>query len=168
MNLILCGMMGAGKTTVGIKLAEKTGRQWLDTDVVITQKHGKIADIFAQKGEEYFRKLETETLSAFAQEENLVLSVGGGLVLKQENVCLLKRMGKIVYLQAEKQTLISRLQQDTERPLLQGADLERKIENLLSARASVYETVADYIVTVDKKTPDEIADEILIIVDKRN
>ena len=168
MNLILCGMMGAGKTTVGIKLAEKTGRQWLDTDVVITQKHGKIADIFAQKGEEYFRKLETETLSAFAQEENLVLSVGGGLVLKQENVCLLKKMGKIVYLQAEKQTLISRLQQDTERPLLQGADLERKIENLLSARASVYETVADYIVKVDKKTPDEIADEILIIVDKRN
>ena len=168
MNLILCGMMGAGKTTVGIKIAEKTGRQWLDTDALITQKYGKIADIFAEKGEKYFRDLETETLKAFAQTDNLVISVGGGLVLREENVALLKQKGKLVYLQAGKQTLISRLLQDEERPLLQGEGLDEKIENLLSTRAPIYEKVADYVVQVDEKTPDEIVGEVLRILSKKS
>ena len=168
MNLILCGMMGAGKTTVGIKIAEKTGRQWLDTDALITQKYGKIADIFAEKGEKYFRDLETETLKAFAQTDNLVISVGGGLVLREENVALLKQKGKLVYLQADKQTLISRLLQDEERPLLQGEGLDEKIENLLSTRAPIYEKVADYVVQVDEKTPDEIVGEVLRILSKKS
>ena len=79
MNLILCGMMGAGKTTVGIKIAEKLGRRWYDTDEVITQQYGKISNIFEEKGEEYFRGLETQTVKLLCAETDLVISVGGGL-----------------------------------------------------------------------------------------
>lgn len=167
MNLILCGMMGAGKTTVGIKIAGKLGRRWYDTDEVITQKYGKITDIFAKNGEAYFRALETQTVKELAKNDNLILSVGGGLVLKQENVDILKQNGQIVYLRAAKQTLIHRLQADKDRPLLQGEDLEKKIGDLISTRAPIYEKAADYRVDVDEKTPGEIADEILTIMAKK-
>ena len=85
MNLILCGMMGAGKTTIGIKIAEITGRRWYDTDELIVDKYGKIADIFEYYGEPHFRKLETEIVKELAQKDGLVISTGGGLVLKKEN-----------------------------------------------------------------------------------
>ena len=73
MNLILCGMMGAGKTTIGIKIAELTGRRWYDTDGLIVDKHGKISDIFARYGEARFRELETETVKALVLADNLVI-----------------------------------------------------------------------------------------------
>lgn len=168
MNLILCGMMGAGKTTVGIKIAEKLGRRWYDTDEVITQQYGKISDIFEEKGEEYFRGLETQTVKLLCAETDLVISVGGGLVLRAENVELLKQNGKIFFLRAKKQTLLARLQGDKERPLLQGEEsLEDKIDRLLSTREAIYAKVADYIVDVDEKSPDKIADEILVRIAKK-
>ena len=168
MNLILCGMMGAGKTTVGIKIAEKLGRRWYDTDEVNTQQYGKISDIFEEKGEEYFRGLETQTVKSLSAETKLVISVGGGLVLRAENVELLKQNGKIIFLRAKKQTLLARLQGDKERPLLQGEEsLEDKIDRLLSTREAIYAKVADYIVDVDEKSPDKIADEILVRIAKK-
>ena len=168
MNLILCGMMGAGKTTVGIKIAEKLGRRWYDTDEVITQQYGKISDIFEDKGEEYFRGLETQTVKSLSAETDLVISVGGGLVLRAENVELLKQNGKIFFLRAKKQTLLARLQGDKERPLLQGEEsLEDKIDRLLSTREAIYEKAADYIVDVDEKSPDKIAGEILAKIAKK-
>lgn len=162
MNLILCGMMGAGKTTVGVKIAQLIGWRCLDTDVLITEKHGKISDIFKVHGEAYFRGLETETVAALAGQDRLVIATGGGLVLKEENVALLKQSGKIVYLRAEMDTLLQRLQADTTRPLLQTEEpLSARLNRLLSERAPVYEWVADYIVDVDGKDPEEIAREIL-------
>ena len=83
MNVVLCGMMGAGKTTVGIQIAELTGRRWYDTDGVIVDKYGKISDIFEYYGEAHFRKLETEIVKQFSTQDNLVISTGGGLVLKE-------------------------------------------------------------------------------------
>ena len=92
-----------------------------------------------------------------------MLSVGGGLVLKQENCTLLKTKGKIVYLRAKAETLESRLRSDKDRPLLQNGEetLKEKLDRLLKERAPVYERVADGIVDVDEKTPEEIAAEIL-------
>ena len=168
MNLILCGMMGAGKTTVGIKIAEKLGWRWYDTDEVIAQQYGKISDIFEDKGEEYFRGLETQTVKSLSAETDLVISVGGGLVLRAENVELLKQNGKIFFLRAKKQTLLARLQGNKERPLLQGEEsLEDKIDRLLSTREAIYEKAADYVVDVDEKSPDKIADEILAKIAKK-
>ncbi len=165
MNLILCGMMGCGKTTVGRKIAEITSRRCLDTDDLIVERHGKITDIFARYGEEYFREIERETVREVAQKDGLIVSTGGGVVLKAENVARLRENGKIVYLRAKKETLEERLKADKERPLLQSKNsLSDRLAGLLKARASVYESVADYVVDVDGKTPDEIATEIVALV----
>ena len=162
MNLILCGMMGCGKSTVGICLAKLTGRSYYDTDSMIVERYGRIADIFEKYGEEYFRDLETEIVKELVQRDNLVIATGGGLMLKRENADLLKINGKIVFLRASVKTLCKRLQADTERPLLQNADsLRERLETLLKNRAPVYEKAADLIVDVDEKTPEQIALEII-------
>ncbi|MBE5744730.1 MAG: shikimate kinase [Clostridiales bacterium] len=161
MILTLCGMMGAGKTTVGKKLADITDMQCVDTDAVIEEKYGKITDIFDKYGEEYFRALETETVQSLCEKDEVILSVGGGLVLRKANVELLKSVGKIVYLRAKKETLVQRLRLDDSRPLLKGEDVEKRIEKLLCARADIYERVADYTIDVDGKNPETIALEIV-------
>ena len=166
MNVILCGMMGAGKTTIGIKIAELTGRRWYDTDGLIVDKHGKISDIFEYYGEAHFRRLETEIVRELVQKDNLVISTGGGLVLKKENNALLQENGKIVFLRATLETLAKRLKVDGERPLLQTSteNIRDRLARLLKERAPVYEHVADYVVDVDGKTPEELAKEIVAIV----
>ncbi len=162
MNLILCGMMGSGKTTVGRKLAECMKGCWLDTDGIIEERYGKISELFERHGEEYFREKETETVKELAKKDGLVISTGGGLLLKEENVELLKENGIIIFLRATLNTLVERLQGDRERPLLQNsADLRFRLSQLLEERTPVYERVSDYTVDVDKKTPDEIAREII-------
>ncbi len=165
MNLILCGMMGAGKTTIGIKIAEKTGRRWYDTDGLIVDKHGKISDIFEYYGEAHFRKLETEIVKDLAKKDGLVISTGGGLVLKKENNELLQQNGKIVFLRASLETLAKRLKVDGERPLLQTSteSIRERLSRLMAERSPIYEHVADYIVDVDEKTPEEIAVEIIAL-----
>ncbi len=165
MNLILCGMMGAGKTTIGIKIADLTGRRWYDTDGLIVDKYGKIADIFEFYGEAHFRKLETELIKELAMQDGLVISTGGGLVLKKENNALLQRNGKIVFLRASLDTLSKRLHVDGTRPLLQTSteSIRDRLSKLMEERAPIYEHVADYIVDVDGKTPEQIAEEIVVL-----
>ena len=165
MNVILCGMMGSGKTTIGIKIAELTGRRWYDTDGVIADKHGKISDIFEYYGEAHFRKLETEVIRDLAQKDNLILSTGGGLVLKTENNMLLKKNGKIVFLRASLETLARRLKVDGTRPLLQTSteSIRDRLATLMQERSPIYEGVADAVVDVDGKTPEEIAREIIAL-----
>ena len=161
MNLILCGMMGAGKTTVGEAFAQKTGWLCCDTDRIIEERYGKITEIFSQYGETYFRQLETQLLKELVQKDGLVISVGGGLVLRAENVALLRQNGKIIYLRAKQETLEKRLADDDTRPLLQTVEaLSNRIKRLLDERTPIYEDVADYIVDVDGKTPQAIAAEI--------
>ncbi len=165
MNLILCGMMGAGKTTIGIKIAERSELRWYDTDGLIVDKHGKISDIFEFYGEPYFRKIETEIVKELAEKDGLVISTGGGLVLKKENNELLQKNGKIIFLRAKLETLAARLRVDGTRPLLQTSteSIRDRLARLMEERMPVYEHVADYIVDVDGKTPEEIAEEILAI-----
>ena len=164
MNIVLCGMMGAGKSTVGIELALLSDRRWMDTDQVIEKDCGEISTIFEQFGEEHFRAIETQTLEELVQEDHLVISVGGGLVLKKENISLLKRNGKIVYLRASVETLTERLKEDTTRPLLKtdGKNLTDTLTKILEKRAPVYESVADFTIDVDEKTPAQIALEIMV------
>ncbi len=165
MNLILCGMMGAGKTTIGIKIADLTGRRWYDTDGLIVDKHGKIADVFEYYGETHFRKIETEIIKELSQMDGLVISTGGGAVLKKENNALLQRNGKIVFLRAGLDTLSQRLHVDGTRPLLQTSteSIRDRLSKLMKERTPIYEQVADYIVDVDGKTPEKIAEEIVAL-----
>ena len=94
-----------------------------------------------------------------------MISVGGGLVLRQENVDILRQNGKMIFLKATMETLVQRLRMDTERPLLQTEeDLKTRLEKLFSERAPIYERVADFTVNVDNKTPEEIGAEIMSLV----
>ena len=158
MNVVLCGMMGVGKTTVGKKIAEITGKEFCDTDALIVEEHGEIAEIFKNHGEVYFRALESEIVKKLSLKDGLIISTGGGLVLKEENVTALKEKGKIVFLRATIETLVKRLQADKTRPLLQSNEsLQTRLETLLSTRSPIYERVADCIVDVDEKTPEQLA-----------
>ncbi len=166
MKLVLCGMVGSGKTTVGKLLAKALAWEWADTDEFIVKRYGNISDIFAKKGASYFREKETETVKTLAQKDLLVISTGGGVVLRAENISLLKENGSIVYLRAKKQTLVQRLQGDSTRPLLQVEEsLGDNIARLLEEREGLYRGAADVIVDVDGKTPEEITKEILACVE---
>ena len=162
MNIVLCGMMGVGKSTAGVRVAELTRRKWVDTDILIENRHGKISDIFEYYGEGHFRALETELVAELAKADELVISTGGGLVLKPENAELLKRNGKIFFLRASFETLLKRVRADETRPLLKdtGKTAER-LGELLCERTPVYELVADFIVDTDERTIEETAREIV-------
>lgn len=162
MNIVLCGMMGVGKTSVGVKISELTHRRWFDTDDMISARYGKIADLFEYYGEAYFRSLETEAVRELSTEDHLVISTGGGLVLKEENARLLKENGKIVFLRATLSTLLSRVSGD-ERPLLRGGNLQERLVKLIDVRTPVYTAVADLIVDTDGKTVEEVAREVIAL-----
>lgn len=162
MNIILIGFMGCGKSTVGIRLSYRLRRTLLDTDKLIEKEEKRtISEIFAQDGEEYFRQLETKCLQKMIQtEKNQIISVGGGLPIREENHALLRKLGTVVYLRAKPETIYERLKNDTTRPLLQGDNPQEKIRTLMKQRASIYEKAADVLIDVDEKDFDRILDEI--------
>ena len=162
MNIVLCGMMGAGKTTVGIRLADMTGVRWYDTDDLISDRHGRIADIFEFYGEERFRQYETEVVHEVAKQEGCVISTGGGCVLRPENSAAFKEHGgRIVFLKVDIEVLFARTGHTGEdRPLLKNTTFE-KMKELLDYRTPIYESCADYTVDTNGKTVEEVAAEIV-------
>ncbi len=162
-NIILIGFMGCGKTSIGERLAQKLSYRFRDTDQLIEQKEqATINHIFALHGEEYFRGKETGLLQELLPELNhVVLSTGGGLPLRDENTLLLKDMGFVVYLKASKETTIKRLSGDRTRPLLQGDDMEMRIESMLNYRTPIYERAAHKIIITDHKSIDELVTTIM-------
>ena len=162
-NIVLIGFMGAGKTTFGTWLAREKDFQFLDTDEMIEKKEQtSISNIFSDKGEEYFRNLETDLIKELIDRntEGCVISVGGGLPVRAKNRILLKRLGRVVYLRATVDTLCERLQGDTKRPLLQGADVRKRIEALMEKRAFLYEDAANIVVDTDNLTYEDIVIKI--------
>ena len=157
--------MGAGKTTVGKKLAQLVKHDFLDTDQQIEEKEGiTISQIFHQKGEEYFRKLETECISCLLKEcRGKVIAVGGGLPLREENRKYLKELGRVVYLKATPETIYKRVKKDTSRPLLQTANLKEKVRRMMEEREPFYTQIADLILTIDNKNIDQIISEIPVL-----
>ena len=162
MNIVLCGMMGAGKTTVGILISDLTGMRWYDTDDLITDKYGKIADIFEYHGEERFRAIETEIVHRVAKEDNCGSSTGGGCVLRPENSAAFKEGGgKIVFLKVDIKVLFERTgHTGDERPLLKNTTFE-KMKALLDVRMPIYESCADYTVDTNGKSAKKVAIEII-------
>ncbi len=158
-NVILTGMMGSGKTTVGKELATVLNYNFVDLDEVIENKYGKITDIFSQKGEKYFRELETQELKNLENQSNFVLSTGGGIILKDENIKILKDLGQVFYLSAKSETIYNRIKNQRHRPLLNTQNPKNTIEEILSKRLEKYEKSGEKI-TTDNKNAKEIAGEI--------
>lgn len=161
-KLVLIGYMGAGKSTIGQALSKRMQILFSDTDTLIEEKQGRcIADIFAQDGEDYFRELETKCLKELLeQKEDRIVSTGGGLPLRKENQELLRQIGCTIYLQVSKETVLKRLEGDKNRPLLQVADREAKIADMIQIRHPIYLETADVTIAVDGRKVKEIVEEI--------
>lgn len=169
-NVILIGFMGCGKTTVGLRLSYKLRMPVEDTDKLIEQREDrKISQIFAEDGEAYFRRLETELLEGI-QDRNYarILSVGGGTPVNPVNRKLLKSCGKVVYLRIKPESVYERLKNDKNRPLLQCEDPLLRIRELMEARREAYEQSADIIIDVDGLTMDEVVEQAVCAIDEND
>ena len=165
MNIVLCGMMGAGKTEIGKRLSFITGRERLDTDELIIERFGAIEEIFSRFGERDFREKEEKIIAEISQKGGMVISTGGGAFLREKNVENLQKNGKIVYLRAKKETLLERLSLDKSRPLLKGEkNLESKLERLLLERTPIYERVSDFILDVDGYSAKENTERVILLL----
>lgn len=161
-NVILIGFMGSGKTTVGLRLSYRLRRAVIDTDKEIEKEEKRtISDIFATDGEGYFRDRETACLRKLLESTgNHIISVGGGLPLREENRRLLHELGQVFYLKASAETIYGRVKHDTTRPLLQGENPKEKIRSMLAQRDGCYTEASDVIIVVDDKDFDHILNEI--------
>lgn len=150
-NIILVGLMGAGKTTIGKTLAKRLGWGFLDTDHEIEARTGvSIPVIFEIEGEDGFRNRESRMVADVIRLENTVIATGGGIVLREDNRAQLSRSGLVVYLNASPDSLIERLRHDKSRPLLQVPDPLAKLRELHVQRDPYYRQVADLVIDVDR------------------
>lgn len=161
-NIILIGFMGSGKTSVGIKLSYQLKRTMIDTDKWIEQKQKMtVAEIFEAYGEDAFRSMETQCLKELIEvAEKQIISVGGGLPMKEENHRLLKQLGTVYYLRVRPEVVYERLKSDTTRPLLQVDNPMERIQTLMEQRSTIYERCADISIDVSDLTFEEILEQI--------
>ena len=153
--------MGSGKSTVAAHLTKKYGMEIVEMDQLIVEREGmSISDIFEKKGETYFRDVETNLLIEIQTEQNKVVSCGGGVVLREQNVEEMKKSGKIVFLNAKPETILKRVKHDDSRPLLHGKKNVDAISDMMEQRRPKYENAADFIIQVDGKDTDAICKEI--------
>lgn len=166
MSLVLIGYRGTGKTTVARELARRLGWEAVDADVELERRASKsIAVIFAEQGEPAFRDLESQVIADLSQRECIVLAAGGGAVLRPENRAALRRAGTVVWLTANLDTILARIEADAataaRRPNLTAFGGRSEVVALLAQRTPWYQSCADFEVDTVGKTPAEIADEIV-------
>lgn len=160
-NIILTGFMGTGKTAVGRELSRLLNMKLIDIDTEIEKSENMtISEIFRRFGEAMFREIETEMVKKVSQNTNAVISTGGGVVLRKENLDIFRKNGIIVCLTATPETILERTKTSNERPLLQIEDPIRRIRELLNFRKPYYDK-ADIMIDTEGKNPLQIAEEIV-------
>jgi len=165
-NLYLIGYRGSGKTTVGRLLAQRLGRSFVDADEEIVRRAGRtIAAIFAEKGEEAFRRQEADVVAALAEQTGLVVALGGGAILREENRRRIAASGHVVWLTASPEFLAARIAADANsganRPSLTAGGGLAETERLLAEREPLYRSLAQTAVDTQGRTPDDIAKAIV-------
>lgn len=168
-NIILTGFMGTGKTTVGTLLAEKLGREFIDTDQLIETRQGlTIAEIFADLGEAAFRRLEADLAQELGEKEGLVIATGGRFMLNPANEAALGSKAQIFCLVASPQELVSRLAKDPEnrRPLLNVPNPGEQITKLLQERQKGYQRFVK--VATDGRQAAEVAEDLYALLQKNS
>lgn len=161
-NIFLIGFMGSGKSTIAKVLAKKLDVMQVEMDEQIQAEQAMpITEIFAKHGEEYFRDIETELLERLQAKDGVVVSCGGGAVLREKNREIMKQSGVIVLLTAKPETILGRVKNSTNRPVLNGHMNVEYITELMEKRRACYEAAADIVVATDGKSSEAIAEEIL-------
>ncbi len=169
-NIVLIGMRGGGKTTAGKILAEKMGKEYADVDELIEAREGmKIAETVEKRGWEYFRDRESEVVEEVAKRKGLIVSTGGGVIQRPQNIAALKENGILVFLNAPADVLASRVGEDPNRPALTDApSMEAEMEEVLSERKKLYEAAADIIIQDVDLTLEQKVAEVQKQLEKRH
>lgn len=163
-NIILCGFMGSGKSTIGSLLSKKMGMSFVDLDKYIEKQENKtVTQIFEDSGEEYFREKEREASKVLGAKRGLVIAAGGGTLTFPENVAAFRENGRIVLLNVSPETVAERLKNDNSRPLLAKPDKLQAIRELFDARLPLYESAADIVVDADQ-SPMQVCMQIMSAV----
>ncbi|MCM8774268.1 MAG: shikimate kinase [Candidatus Omnitrophica bacterium] len=163
-NIYLVGFMGTGKTIVGKLLSHRLKKQFIEMDEFIEQREKmSILKIFSQRGEGYFRKVEKEVLKEIANKNDCVVSCGGGVVIDNENMEILKRTGLVICLSADSETIYERTAKDKNRPLLNVDNPKKRIEELLKIREPFYRKSHIFIDTTNI-SPEEVVDKIVKVL----
>jgi shikimate kinase len=161
-SIVLIGMMGAGKSSVGTCLQRRTALPLFDTDDIIALKFAlSIPEIFSKHGERKFREAETQALRDLSETKRAIIVTGGGIVLRHENLQILERLGVTIWLDANEETLFERASRSGNRPLLQLKSSRRAFARMLQARQPLYGSVADVRVDTSMLTDEEVAVAIL-------
>ena len=161
-NIFLIGFMGCGKSTVAVELQNLYRMQVREMDqMIVDRAQMSIPQIFEKYGEGYFRDLESKLLKEIGADSNQVVSCGGGVVLRQENVLEMKQSGNIVLLTAKPETILVRVLEDNNRPILQGKKTVKDISELMEKRREKYEMAADIVLETDDKSIQEICEEVI-------
>lgn len=160
-NIILCGFMATGKSSIGKQLASRTGYNFLDLDAAIETEEGiSIPQIFAAQGESAFRELESRMVERMTDRTGLVIATGGGTIVNPQNLEKLKRCGIVVTLTADIQTILQRVGSGEDRPMLQGEDRVARIQALMDQRAHAY-AQADIILDTSALNIQEAAERLM-------
>ncbi len=161
-NFVLIGFMGCGKSTVGRRLAALTGHRFLDTDdAIVEARNLSIPEIFSQLGEDGFRDLEQQVVEDLVGVAGIVLSSGGGAILREPNRAALKKIGIVVWLDADPDTLFERATRTGRRPLLNTPNPRETFDSLLSSRRHIYESLADVRFDSSRTEQDDVARKVL-------
>jgi shikimate kinase len=167
-SIVLIGMMGAGKSSVGRCLHRRTGLPLLDIDEFVASKFEmSIPEIFAEHGEKKFREVESEALRRVQTKKETIIVTGGGGVLRTENVEILRR-GVVVWLDADEKTLFARASRKQNRPLLQTKNPRKSFSQILAARRPLYANIADIRIDTSVLTDEEVAVAILAKLRRMN
>ena len=161
-NIALIGFMGSGKSAVAQALSAMLCRRAVEMDAAIEEREGmSIADIFRTRGEAYFRGLETKMLEELEGEESVIVSCGGGTAMREKNVRKMKERGTVVLLRAAPGTILERVKDSEDRPLLEGRKNVRYIGELMEQRRERYEAAADIVIDTDEKTVRQVCEELI-------
>ena len=161
-NIVLIGFMGAGKSTISDFLKTVFAMDVVEMDQIIAEREGmSISDIFETYGEEYFRNLETELLIEMQSRKNVVISCGGGVPTRERNVVEMKKNGRVVLLTAKPETILNRVKDNHDRPLLEGNKNVNFIAELMEKRREKYEAASDIVIETDGKDKLEICEELV-------
>lgn len=163
-TIVLIGMMGSGKTTIGKLLGEKLTLRSIDIDVIIEQNERRtVSEIFQNEGEKYFRNIERETIKKIFTNKDLIISLGGGAFEDQLTRELLLKNSTVIYLKTSPNVILERIKNNTNRPLLKNQMTVEKIQSIILQRQKNYE-LANITILTDNKNTDKIVEEILGVI----